>query len=582
MAKRVLFILLFLAVVIPAYGQEIQIVYTGETHAMLYPCNCTIEPDGGIARRATLIKQLKKNHPNTLLLDSGRFFAGGVMDEYSQNAQLDAQRTLINLQAMELMQYDAASIADDEFSFGRDFLEEHTKNSKINFISSNIKSEKLSPYLIKEAGGVKIGILGVAPLSVKPKAGGLPVDDPMYAVKDTVMQLKGKGVDIVVVLSQLGQDEDLRLANQIRGIDIIISCYNRKTTEPSVKAGSTLILYTSLQGRRLGVLRIIMKDKKITSYKVEILRLSSEIKDDPDTLKILPRCFADNDCKKTGLVGICQNPGNLDSSCQFIETAKVALSIIMPKDCRVCNTEGVIKYLRARFPGLTVTYIDYPGPQADKLIKDFKIIGLPVYLLGKEADKEKSFDSIKDKLQAKGDFYMLEPFASGISYFLDRPREQGKIDLFLSLFAKNTPELLDAIKDFNPQVHFLAVEIANGFNAAGGISEVEECLRSVCVQKYYPQSFWSYISCRAKNRNSSWWEDCLPNLPNSDIEKIRTCARGKEGEGLLKENIGLNKELKVMFGPTYLMDNYEIFGSEGVPSKDDFRKIFKGKEMIKP
>jgi len=42
------------------YAKEITIIYTGSTHGMVYPCSCPIEPDGGIARRATLVKQLRK------------------------------------------------------------------------------------------------------------------------------------------------------------------------------------------------------------------------------------------------------------------------------------------------------------------------------------------------------------------------------------------------------------------------------------------------------------------------------------------------------------------------------------------
>ena len=60
-----------------------------------------------------------------------------------------------------------------------------------------------------------------------------------------------------------------------------------------------------------------------------------------------------------------------------------------------------------------------------------------------------------------------------------------------------------------------------------------------------------------------------------DIDKIKLCARGQEGRALLEENISLNKELEVMFGPTFLLDNQEVFGLQGVPTKEDFKKIIK-------
>jgi len=173
----------------------------------------------------------------------------------------------------------------------------------------------------------------------------------------------------------------------------------------------------------------------------------------------------------------------------------------------------------------------------------------------------------------KGNFYMVKPQFSGIAYFLERKNIKGRLDLFISLYDKNTLALLDMIKEFNPIVHFLAVEKAkDNFAAKDGNLEVEEYLRSVCVQKYYPANFWDYISCRGEFINTSWWQDCLNKL---DTNKIMVCAQGEEGKELLRENINLNKELQIISGPAYLLDNQEIFGSQGVPKKEEFKKIIK-------
>src|SRR4030042_1321919 len=118
----------------PGYAKEITILYTGETHAMLYPCSCPKEIDGGVSRRATLIKQLRKENPDALVLDSGSFFAGGLTDEYTQNAELDKARTQVNLKAIELMHYDALAIGDDELNFGKEFLLENLRKFNLNFL----------------------------------------------------------------------------------------------------------------------------------------------------------------------------------------------------------------------------------------------------------------------------------------------------------------------------------------------------------------------------------------------------------------------------------------------------------------
>jgi len=92
------------------------------------------------------------------------------------------------------------------------------------------------------------------------------------------------------------------------------------------------------------------------------------------------------------------------------------------------------------------------------------------------------------------------------------------------------------------------------------------------VQKYYPEYFWQYTGCRLKNIDSSWWEDCLGKY---NAERIKTCARGPEGALLLKGNISLNKELEILFGPVYLLDNQQIFATQGAPSKEELKKIIK-------
>ncbi len=561
------------------FAEEITIIYTGQTHAMLYPCNCPIEPDGGLSRRAALIKELRKKNPHTLLLDSGNFFAGGLRDEHSQNAQMDMQRTVSNLKAMELMKYDAVAIGDDEFNFGIGFFEENIAKTNLKFVSCNISGDNsnerpktIEPFVIKEIAGVKIGIIGLTALSAKQKAPGFNFIEPKEALKTAMGEIKKANPDIIILVSNLSETENSSLVSQINGIDLLIADYKTKQDSPD-KIGSTLIFNTFWQGRKLGVLSLTLTDKKITGYKADMPRLSAKISSDPEIQAVLPRCFADTNCKANGITGVCRNPGSQNAICEFPKSInKVKLSIIRPKDCIACYVDRTIDYLKARIPGIVVSYLDYPDRRTNKLIKDLDIYGLPAYLLDKEVEKDRGFVNLKQDVEAKGDFYIVKPHVSGVAYFLKRDKIKGSLDLFVSLYAKDTSLLLNAIKEFNPQIHFLAIEQESGkFDALKGEEEIEEYFRCVCVKKYYPKYFWDYISCRAKDISSSWWDSCLPE---SDYYKIKACATSQEGKTLLEENIKLNKELRVLFGPTYLLDNIEIFGTQGISTKEDFRKIF--------
>jgi len=553
----------------PCYAKEVTILYTGNTHAMLYPCSCPIEQDGGIARRATLVKELRKKTPGLLLLDCGSFTASGLMDEYTQNTQLDMQRSEVNLKAMELMQYDAVGINSDEFNFGKDFFLKNARKNNPAFLSVNLESDKVEPYIVKQVSGIKIGIIGLTNITVSQKSEGLKVSQPK-AISQLVSRLRNEGIEVVIVLSTLGKKEDLDLISQVKGIDILFMGHNPVKEEWEPKVGSTFIVRPYWQGRKLGKLTLEIENGKLLNCKTEEIRLSDNIADDPGVLAMLPRCYSDVNCKQDGLSGSCQNPGELKAKCLFSQPNKVKLVIISAKDCTVCNSEPVLDFLKKQFPGISAEYVDLS--QAQNLIKDLSIQVLPAYIIAGEVEKEDNFNNFKNNLEKRGSVYILKPQVSGVSYYLNRQVHKGGLDLFFSLFEEDAAVLLSYLREFNPNLHFLALEKENGFDAKNGSPEVEEYLRGVCVQKYYPQKSWDYFICRAKNINSSWWEDCLPE---ADALKIRTCAKGPEGAELLRENIALNKELQVMFGPSYLLDNYQIFSTHGVPAKEELRKVIK-------
>jgi 5'-nucleotidase len=571
-SKIILFIFSFILLLVNIlYANEVTVVYSGQTHAMLYPCSCPIRQDGGIRRRATLVKELRKKYPGLLLLDCGNFTAGGQLDEYTQNIQLDMQRSEVNYKALELMQYDAVGIGPDEFNFGREFFLKNAKKTNPAYLSANLDTEKVIPYIMKNSGATKIAIMGLTGLSASQKAEGLKISAP-NKISELVARLKNEGAQVVILLSTLGEKEDLKLISQVKGIDIIFIGYNPQKDEALTKVDETFLLRPGWQGRRLGKITLKIKDGKLVDCSLEELVLSDEISDDLDIASILPRCYSDSNCKENNLRGTCQNPGALNAACLFAKPNKVDLFIINVKDCITCNIDPMIGILKKKFPGLAVKILNYPGPAAQKMIKDLSLQVLPAYIFPRSVEKEENFDSLKNDLELTNDFYIFKPQASGMSYFLNQTQKKGNFDLFFSIFEKDAALLLTTIREFNPSLHFLTVEKDAGFDAQYKEAEVEEYLRGVCVQKYYPEKFWDYLICRANNIHSSYWDDCLGGV---DSLRIKSCAREAEGINLLKENTRLNKQLQISSGPSYLLDNQEIFSSRGVPSKEELRKILK-------
>jgi hypothetical protein len=576
--KTTLLIFGFLAIMADMlYAQDVTIIYTGQTHAMLYPCNCPIRQDGGISRRATLIKELRKNYPGLLLLDCGSFTAGGALDEYTQNTNLDQQRSEVNYKALELMQYDAVGVGPDEFNFGREFFLKNARKNKPAYLSANLDTDKVVPYLIKDCDGVKLAVIGLTGTSVKQKTEGLKINPP-DEISKLVLRLKEQGAQVVILLSTLGEKKDLELLSKVKGIDMVFVGYQPQKEEALTKVNQGFLLRPAWQGRKIGKVTLKIKDGKLIDCSLEELFLSDEISDAAEISAVLPHCYSDLNCKKQELTGICQNPGQLNAACSFEKPNEVRVTVVSAKDCRACNPEAVLVKLKNRFPGLSVNTLDYTQASAQTMIKDLSLSTLPAIIFEKKIEAENNFESIKDDLQLTNNFYVLKPQASGIFYFLHQPAKPGNFDLFFSLFDNNAALLLNTLKEFNPSLHFLATENDKGFEAKNGIGEAEEYLRAVCVQKYYPGKFWDYLICRSKNIQSSYWDDCLSGVNTS---RIKNCARTQEGIDLLKENTGLNRELEIFSGPSFLLDNQEIFATRAVPDKEAFKKIL-GKRSSAP
>jgi len=588
MIKRLvlIFLLSFLAILFVndfLYAEKIAIVYTGDSHSSLYPCRCPKKPNGGVARRATKIKELRGEYPNLLLLDNGNYFAGGVEDPDSQEVELNKKRTQVYLKSMEIMGYDALGIGKDEFNFEKGFLIDAIENTKLNFLSCNLELDGASPFIIKELGKTKIGIIAVSPSSKLNK--DQDFSKTLKAVKNNLKKLR-KQADIVIMLSQLHSGLDEKMLEKTGGIDIIVSSTMKTKYKENEKIGSTIYLKPYLWTRNLGVLELDVEDGEIKSFTTKKLEMERSIPDDPKIKAILPQCFHDKNCYKDKQQGHCQSAGQENAVCVYGEKIEVPLTVITPEDCKTCNLEAALDNLKKQIPGISVSKLSANDRKAKKLIKKFNINMLPAYLLGEEISKHDIFSNLIEKkiIEKKDDYYMVNPFVIGVSYLLDREFQQNKLDLFISLqdkASKNvleiTKKLLDKSKpekDF--RLHFLAMynDDTGEFRAPHGLAEIEENKRTLCIMKKYPKKWWNYLLCRMENIQSTWWDDCAAKV-GIDASSIKKCAKSKEADRLLKENIKLAEELKIYYGPLFLLDNKEIFGATAITTLEELEKTIK-------
>src|ERR671919_1806621 len=145
---------------------QITILGTTDLHGNINPIDYyTNKPDNrGIAKVATLIKRVRKEHPNVLLVDSGDTIQGSPLESFHgrKNNQPPDPMMLV----MNSLNYDAMAVGNHEYNFGLKVLEKARSEAKFPWLSGNTYNKGTTqthyqPYIVKEVVGVKIGILGL-------------------------------------------------------------------------------------------------------------------------------------------------------------------------------------------------------------------------------------------------------------------------------------------------------------------------------------------------------------------------------------------------------------------------------------
>lgn len=215
--------------------KQITILHTNDVHSHIEPFPST-DPKyanlGGAARRMNIIKKIRQEQPNVLLLDAGDIFQGTPYFNFYGGE--------LEFKLMSMMGYDAATIGNHDFDNGIGGLAAQVPNASFSLLSANydfkntIMDGLTKPYLVFIKDGVRIGVFGVGikleGLVNKTMYKETNYLDPVEITTDTVKQLReNEQCDLVICLSHLGYQYnnpericDTQLAQKTTGIDLII------------------------------------------------------------------------------------------------------------------------------------------------------------------------------------------------------------------------------------------------------------------------------------------------------------------------------------------------------------------------
>ena len=248
------------------------ILHTNDTHSRIDPFpedGGRFSGLGGAARRATLIKRVRAEHPNVLLLDSGDIFQGTPYFNFFKGE--------LDFKTMTAMGYDVATLGNHDFDNGVDGLVDMLPHAGFEFVSANysVSNARLvshvKPYTIRRFGDLKVGIFGLGidfhGLVLPAFHEGVTYEDPILSARKAVAELKEAGCHLVIALTHLGYSydsdrvSDTDLAQVVPGIDLVLGGHTHTFLDaPDVYRhadGESIVNQVGWAGIRLGRVDVV-------------------------------------------------------------------------------------------------------------------------------------------------------------------------------------------------------------------------------------------------------------------------------------------------------------------------------------
>jgi len=273
----------------------ITILHTNDTHSQIdpFPANDRQYPGkAGVARRATLVKRVRQDNPNTLLIDAGDSFQGTPYFNFYKGE--------VEYKSMSQIGYDAVTLGNHEFDNGVAALAAAMRFASFDIVSSNydvkgtVLEKRVKRYVVKEVDGIKIGLfgLGISPEGLITPANfkGVTYLDPVETARSVVKDLKEKeGCSLILCMSHLGyyripKDKEIgdsQVSAQVDGIDFIASGHTHTfMTKPVIQkqpsGKETIIFQVGKSGIYVGRVDFKMKGGQVVASAGRLLDLRDE------------------------------------------------------------------------------------------------------------------------------------------------------------------------------------------------------------------------------------------------------------------------------------------------------------------
>ncbi len=245
---------------------------------------------GGLARVMTLKQNALKENPNTLLTLGGDTVSPSVETRTYRGAQM--------IDAWNAVGLDYSVLGNHEFDIKTPELLARMKESKFGWLGSNVIDSKtgkifgdMPPFVIREFGGVKVGIVGFLLPETKETSSieeSLQVKDFSESAKELVPLMRAKGANVIVGLTHLFIAQDKRLAN-CEKFDLILGGHEHTLLQSS--ANGTPIFKMWADAREVGKFDLFIDKKsgRLVSMDWQIIPVTDQIPTAPEFAPVVAK-----------------------------------------------------------------------------------------------------------------------------------------------------------------------------------------------------------------------------------------------------------------------------------------------------
>ena len=244
---------------------------------------------GGYARIAAIFKKARHENPDSVIaLDNGDTFHGTYPVVKSKGSAVIPVLNALLLDAMT---------GHWDFAYGPDQLRQLTSKLNFPFLAANsydTRSGKSAfpSHRIIERAGLQVAVIGVAALVDKmmpPEfSTGLSFTLGQNELPDLIQKLRATdNVDLIIVLSHLGFPQDVRLAEQVSGIDILLSGHTHNRLHEPIFVNGAIIIQSGCHGSFVGRLDLQLADRKVLSCQHQLIAVDDSVEPDPEMQAII-------------------------------------------------------------------------------------------------------------------------------------------------------------------------------------------------------------------------------------------------------------------------------------------------------